>query len=126
MIPTTPLDFTFYCKLSKFILDYISGLWATQKLVSKPPHWDFHRNCRLTYILPNFLEVFLRYLYYCRRKVFYKGDNKINKFSNSKCNLVSRFNKLQDATRYYRIKFKRQFWGPGTPLWIMPLSKSKK
>ena len=96
--PPPPPDFTLYCKLSKFILDYISGLWATKKLVSKPSHWDFHRNCRMTYILPNFLEVFLRHVYYCHRKVFYKGDNKINKFSNSKCNLVSRFNKLQGAT----------------------------
>ena len=48
-------------------------------------------------ILPTLLEVFLRHLSYCLRKIFYQGYDKIDKFSNIKCNLVFRFNKLQDT-----------------------------
>ena len=41
--------------------------------------------------------VFLRHLSYCRRKAFNNDYDKINKFSNFKCNLVSRSNKLEDT-----------------------------
>ena len=47
---------------------------------------------------PTLWEVFLRQLSYCRRKAFYEGYDKTNEFSNFKCNLVSRFNALQDNT----------------------------
>ena len=43
-------------------------------------------------ILHKLLEVILRYLLYFRRTAFYEGYDKINEFSNVKCNLVSQFN----------------------------------
>ena len=48
-------------------------------------------------ILPTLLELFPRHFSYCHRKSFYEGYDKINEFSNFKCNLASRFNKLQDT-----------------------------
>ena len=47
-------------------------------------------------ILPSLLEMFLRHLSYCLLKGFYEDYDEINEFSNFKCNLVSRFNQLQD------------------------------
>ena len=47
-------------------------------------------------ILPTVLEVFLKHLSYCRRKVFYEDYDKTNEFSNFKRNLVFRFSKFQD------------------------------
>ena len=49
-------------------------------------------------LLPTLLEVFFIYRSYCIRKVFYKGYDNINKFSNFKWNLVSQFNKPRDTT----------------------------
>ena len=43
------------------------------------------------------LAVFLRHLSYCCWKTVNEGYEKIYNFSNFKCNLVSQFNKLQDA-----------------------------
>ena len=40
-------------------------------------------------ILPTLIEVFLRHLYFCRRKAFYEDDySKINELTNYKGNLV--------------------------------------
>ena len=48
-------------------------------------------------ILLTLIEVFLRHLSFCQRKTFYEdGYNKINELSNSKGNLISRFNTLRD------------------------------
>ena len=48
-------------------------------------------------ILPTLLEAFLRHLSYCRKKALYEGYDKVNEFSNSKCELVSRFNNIQQS-----------------------------
>ena len=45
-------------------------------------------------ILHTQLEVFLRHLSYFCRKGFYGGYDKIDEFSNFKCNVVCQFNKL--------------------------------
>lgn len=58
----SPPHFKFCYKLLKSTLYYISGLWATLKLVSKPSHCDFYCNCRMTYIwkfYPTFWRHFL-------------------------------------------------------------------
>ena len=48
-------------------------------------------------ILPTLIKVFLRHLYFCRRKAFYEDDySKINELTNYKGNLVSRFRTLRD------------------------------
>ena len=49
-------------------------------------------------IIPTLLEMFLRHLSYFCRKAFYEDCDKIIKFSNFKCGLVSRFNNFQDTT----------------------------
>ena len=47
--------------------------------------------------LHTLLQVFLRYLSYCRSKAFNEVWDEINKFSNFKFNIFSRLNKLQDT-----------------------------
>ena len=48
-------------------------------------------------ILPILIKVFLRHLYFCRRKTFYEDDyHKINELNNYKGNIISRFKTLRD------------------------------
>ena len=48
-------------------------------------------------ILPILIKVFLRHLYFCRRKAFYEdGYHKINELNNYKGNIISRFKTLRD------------------------------
>lgn len=48
-------------------------------------------------ILPMLIEVFLRHLFFCKRKTFYGDDySKINELINYKSNLISRFNSLTE------------------------------
>ena len=48
-------------------------------------------------ILPTLIEVFLRHLYFCQRKVFYEDDySKINELTNYKGNLISGFKSHKD------------------------------
>ena len=94
-----------FLKLLKINFKYI-------KLLSKPSprsHDGIHSK-----IVPTLLEVFLRHLFHCRTKAFNETYDKNNEFSNFKCNLVSRFNKLQDTAG--EIGWGDTIWGHGTPL----------
>ena len=77
--------------------EYISNLNYTKfslKAIKIGPSYQSHDGVHLK-ILPRLLEMFLRHLSYYHMKAFYEGYDKINEFSNFKCNLVSRFNKLR-------------------------------
>ena len=79
-------------KLLQTNLNYIN-------LVSKPSQWKFHLNRMMASILR-----FYWHLSYCRRKAFNEAYDKINKFSNFKYNLLSRFNKFQDTATELGLK----------------------
>ena len=81
----------FYLLLQDF-QNYSRRIWTMQS--SSQSHDSIHLK-----ILPKFLEVFLRHLYfsYCRRKAFNEAYDKINEFSDFKDYLASRFNKLEDT-----------------------------
>lgn len=53
---------------------------------------QFHNGVHLKILI----LVFLMHIIYCQRKVFYEDESdKINKLSNSECNLASHINKIR-------------------------------
>ena len=95
--------FTFYCKLFKVTLDYISELINLSysfnlpfkfslKTIKRAPS-QFYDGVHLK-ILPTLLEVILMHLF---KACHEDGYDKINELSNFKCGLLSFFNKLKDT-----------------------------
>ena len=91
--------FLFRCKLSQTTLNFINKLINLNYTLQSPFRISIkdiimgnstysHDGVKLE-ILPTLIEVFLRHLYFCRRKAFYEDDySKINELTNYKGNLV--------------------------------------
>ena len=99
--------FLFRCKLSQTTLNFINKLvnlnYTLQSSFSISIKDIIMGNSTYSHdgikleILPTLIDVFLRHLYFCRRKAFYEDDySKINELTNYKGNLVSRFITLRD------------------------------
>ena len=109
------LHFTFYYQLSQTTLDSISKLININFSLSSPSKMclkdiimgsfsHFHDGVQLK-ALPSILEVFLKYLSYCRSKAFHDdGYDKINELSNYKGNFFFRINDLSDTVTKFGFK----------------------
>ena len=73
------------------ILSFIKDLAIIMR-ISVQTHDSIHLKT-----LQTILQVFLRYISYCRSKAFNEACDKIKEFSNFEFNLFSRLNKLQDT-----------------------------
>ena len=67
-----------------------------QRTTSSQSHDGIHLK-----ILPTLLKVLVGHLSYCCRKGFYEGYDKINEFSNFKCNLFQFSNPYDTTTELY-------------------------
>ena len=99
--------FLFRCKLSQTTLNFINEHLNLNYALQSPFRISIKDilmgNCTYSHdgvkleILPTLIEVFLRHLYFCQRKVFYEDDySKINELTNYKGNLISGFKSHKD------------------------------
>ena len=117
--------FIFHCKLSQTTLTFINRLINGNYKFQSPYKINItdvlmasfdrtHEDIKLE-IFPTLIEVFIRHLFFCRRKAFYEdGYDKINELDNYKGNLISKFKNLKDKTA--ELSSKQSFLKKWEPL----------